>query len=935
MTPTPLSPLDRIRRAKQAALQGGAVPPAELTRPTVDRRQIAPRRYDADESYVSPGMDGLLASTETLLAVNRGLRDPDERDSWAYKRFYTTPTLLRERVALDPGKSRRKMLAMSARRRSLQGWSPFAFDDLMLGHLIGNPLSSPLEEINPLQLVDQSRRITQMGPGGVGSDNAITEGMQCHSEDTEVFTRRGWKFWPEVCLGDELACRVDGAVEFHTPTKLHAHHYEGNMHGIVSVRADFLVTPCHRFFSASTERTGLENWKWETAQQQKGKIRVHLCVASPYLGTDHRDAFQLEPAIREAHGVNLRQNGPIDMGDWCEFLGWYLAEGSCATTAKAKLRRYSVIITQSETANPEKVARIAALLGRLPFTYQFVQGKNFVMHSKQLHAFVVQFGKCLDKWIPDFLFEVKPEYRHRFLAAFLAGDGWTQRSGSGVYSSTSLRLTDDLERMLIGLGRPSTRGTPWMAKRRNGSPAHLVHRVNDLTTNVFEVKPRQQTLIPYSGMVYCATVPGQLLLTRRGFGKKPLWTGNSVTTSQFGFVSPLEGPECLDSQSEVYTLRGWTPWPDVKDDDVFACRIDGRLEWHPATRIVREHYTGDLIVAENATLRMAVTPTHRVIHKYRSRGVEHCKPSLQVAGTAIHLPARHEPELGDDTMTHFELPTVAPLSKYSAPRNYGPFEIGDWCEFMGWWLSEGSLFEGVRKDGHRTQRVEISQCPEANPDNRRKISELFRRMGLPGADGNGPSFVVTGLQFVDYFRRWTQGCLDKHIPEELFSAPLHARQRMFDALTRGDGTHTSKCLKYCSVSRRLAESVERLAFTLGFSAYTKQVGITSSGRPYFNARVIRHTSRSVTKAHWSRQHYNGMVYCATVPGGFLHVRGKPTTSGFWTGNSERVGVDSRLSWGVKLGSDGRIYQRFRDRKTGKLRWLSPRDLDGKTVKLPD
>lgn len=410
----------------------------------------------------------------------------------------------------------------------------------------------------------------------------------------------------------------------------------------------------------------------------------------------------------------------------------------------------------------------------------------------------------------------------------------------------------------------------------------------------------------------------------------------AVSATQFGFVDPIAGPECLVGDHEVYTRRGWVRWDQVTDDEVFACKVDGGLVWSKADRVVREHYAGDLIVAENATLRMAVTPTHRVVHKrdYYTRDLR-VATAEEVEGASIWLPARHEPEPGDSSITHFELPDVTPLSKYSSMRNYGPFEIGDWCEFMGWWLSEGSLFTGERKNGHRTQRVEITQCPEANPDNRRKISELFRRMRLPGANGNGASFVVTGLQFVDYFRWWTQGCLDKHIPEELFAAPLHARQRMFDALIRGDGTHTSKCLKYCSVSRRLAESVERLAFTLGFSAYTKQVGITSSGRPYFNARVIRHENRTVTKAHWSRQPHDGLVYCATVPGGQLHVRGKPGTSGYWTGNSEKAGIDVRLAHGARIGSDGRIYQLARNRRTGKNQWVSPSDLRGKTLKLPD
>ena len=51
--------------------------------------------------------------------------------------------------------------------------------------------------------------------------------------------------------------------------------------------------------------------------------------------------------------------------------------------------------------------------------------------------------------------------------------------------------------------------------------------------------------------------------------------------------------------------------------------------------------------------------------------------------------------------------------------------------------------------------------------------------------------------------------------------------------------------------------------------------------------------------------------------------------------SSRAGIDTRLTWGTKFGSDGRLYQLFRNRRTGKLEYRSPADLDGKVVKLPE
>jgi DNA-directed RNA polymerase beta subunit len=136
-----------------------------------------------DDDYVPVGVEGLLSASEKLLAVNRDLEKPDARDSLRFKRFMTTDKLLSERVKMDAEKLRMRIIPSIAKQRSLRSLYPFAFDSYTTGFLIGNPLSSPLEEINPMHLVEQTRRVTQMGPGGIGSEDALTEDMQAVRAD--------------------------------------------------------------------------------------------------------------------------------------------------------------------------------------------------------------------------------------------------------------------------------------------------------------------------------------------------------------------------------------------------------------------------------------------------------------------------------------------------------------------------------------------------------------------------------------------------------------------------------------------------------------------------------------------------------------------------------------------------------------------------------
>lgn len=145
-----------------------------------DKREAKGQTYvmDDGEEYVNVGIDGILASSEKLLAINRGLEKPDDRDDLKFKRVWNTHDMIRERIVRDAGKVRRQMLYRLAKQKNLKPVHSGYFDSYVEGQIIGNPLSSPLEEINPMHLMENSRRMTLMGPGGIGSEDAITEAAQ-------------------------------------------------------------------------------------------------------------------------------------------------------------------------------------------------------------------------------------------------------------------------------------------------------------------------------------------------------------------------------------------------------------------------------------------------------------------------------------------------------------------------------------------------------------------------------------------------------------------------------------------------------------------------------------------------------------------------------------------------------------------------------------
>lgn len=141
---------------------------------------IAPKPSLPEDSPddVSADLATIMAATQKLLAVNRGQAEPDERDSMEFRRIHTPAQLFAERIALDADRVFRNTMRRVARQRSLKPVGVAHFDPYVEGMIVGSPLSSPIEEINPLSLMEQARRITQMGPGGLPSEDSITEESQ-------------------------------------------------------------------------------------------------------------------------------------------------------------------------------------------------------------------------------------------------------------------------------------------------------------------------------------------------------------------------------------------------------------------------------------------------------------------------------------------------------------------------------------------------------------------------------------------------------------------------------------------------------------------------------------------------------------------------------------------------------------------------------------
>lgn len=438
-----------------------------------------------------------------------------------------------------------------------------------------------------------------------------------------------------------------------------------------------------------------------------------------------------------------------------------------------------------------------------------------------------------------------------------------------------------------------------------------------------------------------------------------------VSAGQFPFIDLVRTSECFDPETEVMTRQGWVRWPDVTETTEFACLLHDQLQFRRAERLYAQDYTGPMYGVKTKHLDYLVTPTHRFWVRPNYGGAEYrWMTAEEVHGRGVlHQSAGHDARPGDGA-SMFTLPTVAALTADVAPdestrssrrrlgdrrlTTFDPFQVAPFAELLGWYLGEGST--RIREDRGRNNcyTTVISQSMTRNRQKCERIAVCLAELGLHGKYyASTRAFLIASKQLTLYVSQFGYSN-ERWIPEEFLDAPVEARQRLFDALLLAEGTLRKSGMGYgtfSTTSPRLAGDFVRLAFSLGYST-ARSIHTDKRAAHYLPMHLVTIHSRTERLVHPSGQvrrgrkregyytvDYTGKVYCATVPGGKLYVR-RNGSCGFWSGNSESVGTDLRVSFGTRLGSDRRLYAPVRDAKTGRIVYQSPRDLADAVLAFP-
>ena len=330
----------------------------------------------------------------------------------------------------------------------------------------------------------------------------------CHDEQTEVLTDRGWKSWASCDRSETLGTvnKFTGNIEFQRPSAWLRRDYDGPLHFGAHRSLDFAVTPNHRMWC----RTDRSN-----------ELRFYKASEMP--------ATALIPKAPSGHcGIEIRS---VSLGrremtgdDFAALVGLVVSDGwvdSQETTIRGGRVGFCCHV------HGPRMEAIHAMAGRIGATFEPKYSRWTICDTEMARWFR---ANCYDglkyeaqtKRMPSIVFQMCQRQIDHLLWMF--GDRTCRPDGTVQFCSTSAGLIDDLQRLLLLVGKrgaicSSGQVLP-ISYLKNGTSitprSPMIFLSEHKPGNIWlRRRERAVEVDHYRGEIFCATVPNGTLITRR------------------------------------------------------------------------------------------------------------------------------------------------------------------------------------------------------------------------------------------------------------------------------------------------------------------------------------------------------------------------------------------------------------------------------------
>ena len=350
---------------------------------------------------------------------------------------------------------------------------------------------------------------------------------RCYKDDTEVLTNTGWKLFKDVEPVDKIfSLNPDNLIPEYVDYRMKQEYsFKGELVHLTNSQhsLDMAVTPDHPMFyfkrvDGGSKGRSLQKFYGEMDTFLKAGKEARVYLSSKYQGEDIKTVDVCGLEMKSEH--------------FCEFMGYYLSDGTTKSTGNGSASRYAFIAQQIGGA---KMLERLKIMG---FKNVTKTKATVNIYDTRIGKYCEQFGFSPVRYVPEIIKRMSKNNIRVFLDAFNSCDGSLKKAtnfkngnfeDTKVYFTTSKQLSSDLGELLIKVGKTCSYGL----EERKGNKQVFKNGTYVINHNLWIIReinskfrvPRIVNKIPYDGIVYDLELKkNHIMLVRRN--GKVVWGTN-------------------------------------------------------------------------------------------------------------------------------------------------------------------------------------------------------------------------------------------------------------------------------------------------------------------------------------------------------------------------------------------------------------------------
>lgn len=348
---------------------------------------------------------------------------------------------------------------------------------------------------------------------------------------------------------------------------------------------------------------------------------------------------------------------------------------------------------------------------------------------------------------------------------------------------------------------------------------------------------------------------------------------------------PGDVNRCFDQQTQYLTRSGWKYYHEIIDGEEIGTyhAESGSVEFQVPRHRYCYDYHGKMVRIKRSHVDFLVTPNHRML--LRRKGHSNYFHPYDVVeaglldGKIYKIPT--QAQWSGEYRQTFTIPGCIRHPNDYQSKADRVICMEPWLQFLGYWISEGSLYLG------RRGRFRIS-LTQKKPDGLNKIRDCLKNLPFHvleymRKDGTVDWIIQDKSLFIWLEQHAGKSASDKRVPRFIFDLAPEQIWVFIEALMLGDGTWENQRIRYngngpkngyyWSTSKRLIDDIQLLFFLCGYHPTIRQRDRRNpQWKTCYTLNIVPARERRITEKDCTYEDYDGTVSCFEVPNGFLITR---------------------------------------------------------------